>query len=301
MSLAEITPTIEKPKLVEQKSFVERTDDVVESLRRNPSLFELKRSGKSTKEAIETTASILSTYEDLGYSESEKNILGVISHLGSFVTAQRRADEMGDRRDEGRMSIADRNEMARLKNNDLIPFNHAIKELIDTDSSLTKDELDASLTRLYMRLFYKEDPLVKKADSDGTHDQNLIKAVSQDALTSISVSTNGMRHEVAAESMLAAAGIDYDYQVSAEEDAQGADLFVYLNREWVYIDIKASEMSAKKALAKRSDSHAVWTGLTQSSFDGAKGNQKNGLRLSYAQAQNYSNDFVNRIFDVAHR
>lgn len=301
MSLVEIAPTVEKSKNSDQKSFIEKADDVVESLRRSPSLFELKRSGKSTKFAIEATALTLSTSENLGFSESEKNLLGVISHLGSFVTAQRRADEIGDRRDEGRLSSDERNEMNRLKNEDLIPFNHSIKELINTDSSLTKDELDVSLTRLYMRLFYKDDPLVKRAGVDGTRDQPLIKTVSQDALNSISVSTNGMRHEVAAEIMLAAAGIDYDYQVSAEEDAQGADLFVYINNEWTYIDIKASETSARKALAKRSDSHAVWTGLNPSAFTGVKGNQKDGLRLSFDKALEKSDAFVNRIYDVARR
>lgn len=301
MSLAEITSTIEKPKIAEQKSFQEKANDVVESLRRSRSLYELKRSGKSTKAAIESTALTLSTSEDLGFSESEKSLLGVISHLGSFVTAQRRADEMGNRRDEGRLSQSERNEMNRLKNEDLIPFNHSIKELINTDSSLTKDELDANMTRLYMRLFYKDDPLVKRADTDGTQDQNLIKTVSQDALNSISVSTNGMRHEVAAESMLTAAAIEYDYQVDPEEDAQGADLFVYINNEWTYIDIKASETSARKALAKRSDSHAVWTGLNPSAFTGAKGTQKNGLRLSYEEAMSHADAFVDRIYDVAHR
>jgi len=301
MSLAEITTTIERPKLVKQESFIERTDNVVELLRQSPSLFELKRNGASTTEAIETTALSLSDSDDQGFSESQKNILGVIGHLGSFVTAQRRADEMGNKRDEGRLSFEERAELSQLKNNDLIPFNHAIKELIDTDSSLTKDELDTSLARLYMRLFYKDDPIVHQAGPDSVRDKELISSVSKDALNSISISTNGMRHEVAAESMLAAAGIDYDYQVSAEEDAQGADLFIYLDAQWVHIDVKSSETSARKALEKRSDSHAVWTGLHPSAFTGARGNQKNGLRLSFDEARNHADAFVDRIYSVAQR
>lgn len=301
MLLVETEPTIENIELVKQKSFLEKTDAVVESLGRSQSLYELRKSGKSTKEAVEMTALVLSESEDQGYSKSEKNLLGVISHLGSFVTAQRMADEMGHKRDEGRLSQRERNQMNILKDSDLIPFNHAIKELINTDSSLTKDELDVSLTRLYMKLFYRDDPMVKRADTDGIHDQNLIKAVSQDVLISISASTNGMRNEVAAETMLTAAGIEYDYQVSTSEDAQGADLFVYVDNEWIPIDIKASENGAKKALAKRSNSHAVWTGLHPSAFTGAKGDQINGLRLSFDEAVKHADAFVDRIYAVARR
>jgi len=301
MSLAETAPTIERQKPDSHVLFMQKTDEVVESLKRTPSLFELKRSGATTKEAVEYTALTLSDSEDLGYSESQKNILGVIGHLGSFVTAQRRADELGSKRNEGQLNQDERSEMDYLKNYDLIPFNHAIKDLINTDSSLTKDQLDVSLARLYMKLFYKDDPVVTQADTDGIHDLNFRTAVSKDALNSISISTNGMRHEVAAESMLAVAGIDCDYHTSAQEDAKGADLFVYINDKWTYIDIKSSELSADKALAKRGDSHAVWTGLNPSSFTGAKDDQVNGIRLSDNEARKHADAFAKRIYAVAHR
>jgi hypothetical protein len=302
MSLAELAPSIETSRPQEQKSFLEKADNLVEVLRRDQSLFELKRSGKSTKEAIETTSLNLSESEDQGFSESEKNLFRVIGHLGSYITSQRRVDQLGDKRDEGyRLNDREHAEFQQLRNKDLIPFNHAIKELIDTDSGLTKNELDASLARLYMRLFYRDDPLVMRDEARGVQDHSLAKAISSEALTSISVSSNGMRHEVAAESMLAAGGIDYDYNVNTEEDATGADMFVYIDGKWEYIDIKASEMSAKNALAKRRSSHAVWTGLHQSNFTGAKGNQVNGLRISFDEALKHSDAFVRRIRAVAHR
>lgn len=301
MTTTETVPTIEKPKLLEHKSFPEKTESVVEALRRSQLLFDLKKSGKSTKEAVEIGALSLSESDDLGFSESEKNLLGVISHLGSFVTAQRRADELSDVAKDSRLSSDQRDELKVLKNNDIIPFNHTLKELINTNSSLTKDELDVGLTRLYMKLFYRDDPIVVRADTDGTHDQELIHAISQDAFSGISKTTNGMRHEIASEAMLLAANIDYNHQLSVEQDANGADYLVYVDYRWTYIDIKASQTRAVRALSKRPDSHAVWTGLKPADFTGLYGNQVNGLCIPFDKAKELSGAFVQQIYDVTRR
>ena len=301
MSVVEQPISSEKIHSKEQKSFIQKSDEVIDSLRRNKNLFELKKSGLSTKDAIETTALDIAASEGLGYTDSEKNILGVIGHLGSFVIGQKRASEISVQRENSYLNQEVRKELRELKVNTLIPFNHAIKELINTDSSLSKDVLDANLTRLYMRLFSSDDPLVVKATERGSLDQSVLGVVSRDALQQISVATNGMRHEIAAETILTAAGYSYDYNVNTNEDAQGADLFVYLESGWTHIDIKASEASANKALLSHRNSHAVWTGLNPSKFDGAKGDQSNALRVSFDTALESADGFIQRIYDVSQR
>jgi hypothetical protein len=301
MPLAEIAPSVERTKNIEKKPFLEKADDAINVLRQNRSLFEMKRSGATTTQAIETTALSLAESEDQNLSQSEKNLFGVIGHLGSYVVGERIIEEITEENSQGQMSRSEYEEMKYIKINNLIPFNHALKELINTDSSLTKDELDAGLTRLYMRLFYSDDPMVKYADRHNTHDQKLVREVSRDTLERISVSSNGMRHEIAAESMLAAAGYHCEYEVSTEEDSSGVDMYAYVDGEWVAVDIKASAISANNALTKRKRSHAVWTGLEQSDFKGAKGDQINGLRIPFDIALDHANDFVDRIRSVAHR
>ncbi len=300
MSTIETASPIEK-KVSEKKSFLEKADDAVDILRRNRSLFELKRSGATTKQAIETTALDLSESDDQNLTESEKNLFGVIAHLGSFVTSDRVIEEIIEESEGQRLSRDDYDEVAYRKTHDLIPFNHALKELINTDSSSTKDQLDAGLTRLYMRLYYPDDPLVRQADVYDMHDQKLMRQISGDVLARISNNSNGMRHEIAAESMLAALGYHYEYEISPEEDSHGIDMYVYIDDAWVSIDVKSTQMSAEKELTKRKKSHAVWTGLEQADFKGAKGDQVNGTRIPFDIAYSHADSFVNRIRAVAQR
>ena len=301
MTTIEVSKPIERQIATEHKPFSEKSNAMVEVLRRDKSLFEMKKAGYSTKDAVEATALKLAAAEGSEHSQSEKNLLNVIGHLGSFVIASRRADDLSNEAKDGYLSYDDRDELKNLKLNTLIPFNHSIKELINTDSTMTKSELDANLARLYMRMFSNDDPIViNERDSEGVA-QSTLEYVSKDALNSVSVITNGMRHEIAAETMLSAAGYEFDYNVSAQEDARGADLFVYLETGWTYIDIKASEAAASKALSQRANSHAVWTGLRPSDFDGAKGSQTDAMRISFEEANSQADAFLARIYNVAQR
>lgn len=65
-----------------------------------------------------------------------------------------------------------------------------------------------------------------------------------------------MRHELAAESLLSAAGINYDYQITADQDSAGTDLMVEIDDQWHSIDTKASQTAEDRAHEKSSRSHA---------------------------------------------
>ncbi|OYW83693.1 hypothetical protein B7Z17_05315, partial [Candidatus Saccharibacteria bacterium 32-49-10] len=162
-----------------------------------------------------------------------------------------------------------------LKDEYLIPFNHHLKDFINTHPNDDIRTVTSALTSSYGTIFSRHDCI----DADKLiYNQ---KAAPKEIFLNIQGSIDGMRHEIAAETLLDAAGYSYDYNVSAKEDSMGNDLYVYLESGWEPIDVKASVNAVQKSRLHNRRSKAVWTGLDWGDFTGSKGTRHGCLSIPY--------------------
>lgn len=209
----------------------------------------------------------------------ERSMIALSADLGIFIYAGQKLDDF---RAMGRLSQEELTKMTQIKVNEIIPFNKAIKELINRYPALNALALAENLINATTEIFSS-----RKADD-------------RDTAYEFTATVNGMRHEAAAENLLYAANIDYDYRVSVEEDSQGNDLFVYVNDAWVGIDIKASYNAEARAYQRHKNSHAVWTTLDEDDFRGPNDDQHDSVSISYETAQEHANAFRERVYQAAH-
>ncbi len=228
-----------------------------------------------------------------GFNSLDSALLSVTASLGTFIEAYQEVDSA--REDRAKRSITrESSAMNELKCKYLIPFNHLLKLLINEGSNLSINQLSEALTRVHTAVF---------APYNALHpdDIKLIEDTPNPSmvLNELKQCINAMRHEVAAESMLSAAGIEYDYAVSVEEDARGVDIIVYIDGKRIPIDIKSSRQGVSRAFEKRSTAHAVYTGLEAQDFTGMRGAAKDALCIPYSVAQSRAPSFVEDIRAVA--
>jgi hypothetical protein len=224
-------------------------------------------------------------------SDAEHATLSVLAKLGSFVDVSHELRDERHRSDHHRLSQYEFDNQRRLKDTYLIPFNHDLKNLINHHPSVEQDEFVGTLAAAYQGL-YKDYDARRQASRRTYADMNKVYATLEDV-------TIGMKHEVAAETMLTAAGVNFDSDVSVKEDATANDLYVdvFNDGEWHGIDLKSSEFSEKRALERHIDSLPVWSGLNESDFKGMKGNAFCGLTIPYDTASRKGPEFVQRIKD----
>lgn len=257
-------------------------------------LYEQRRNSMSPATAIREAAHELSgRVRDKLSGTSE--LLETISLLGGFVQAAVRLDRFDELKKAGLLTPEQKQESIVLKQEFVIPFNHSVKGLIDTNPLLSYTGLVRGLTDVYTKLYSHHDALLLD-DTDTTEEVDV-----NNALSAIQRRVNGMRHEMAAETLLTAAGIDYDYKTSIEDDVNGKDLFVFIDGKWEHIDIKASIASEQRAHELHPSSRAVWTGLSPRDFTGIQGDSPNSLSISYDVAIGKGDEFVKRIRDVLQR
>ncbi|NLA42681.1 hypothetical protein GX865_00765, partial [Candidatus Saccharibacteria bacterium] len=219
----------------------------------SPLYKQRRRYGYSHNEAISAS---LSHYGDHAkIPEKDRNMLHLLSKLNEFILAQNEINEMN--RDNSRLSTREKQRINNLKNNFLIPFNHTLKEVINDNPNVGFGEFTGSLVRNYIYLYSKDNEL---GVGRGQEAQFALHAVEQ--------ATNGMRHELATETMLDAAGVEYSYDTSIDDDRYGTDLYVKIDNTWYGIDIKASNLGEKAARDKFRGSMAISTGLNVSDFNG---------------------------------
>lgn len=248
---------------------------------------------QATATAFRIAADAASLDKENGLSQADRSLLKVTGQLGVFAEAR---EELGHiYADDGLYPTARERQIAKnLKEAYLIPFNHALKDLINTHPNADFRSMTSALAGAHNMIFSSHTAI---DPSELVHAE---KPQPVDVARGIEDCLNGMRHEVAAETMLAAAGIDYDYNISVEEDATGTDLLVHRNK-WEGVDTKASQSSALRAQGKHPLSRAVWTGLTPADFTGQKGVDRNTLSIPFSVAEEKCDTFVTAIDTMVER
>jgi hypothetical protein len=238
------------------------------------------------------TTELIENSED-ALSESDRAILEVLKHVGVFIDAGSELDRLSATEHTKRLSTNQLYYRKGLKEKYVIPFNHSLKELINVCPNVPIKAMATTLAQGYSGIFGKYNSL----NSDTPrHESELPRA--GDVAQTFETIINGMRHEIAAETMLASIGVDYSYDVSVRDDATGTDLFVYINGVAEPIDIKGSKLAETKAHERHSASRAVWTGLEYADFTGIKGTNPGSVSIPNAIAQEKAPDFYDRILEV---
>ncbi len=225
----------------------------------------------------------------------DRSILSLTSRLGLYIDAQTELDDLRSTRDEekskgGDISEEDKELIKSLKVDHLLPFNHAIKDLINEYPMLNIKSLTTNIVSAYQGIYGHYNSLHPEQPK-----QEFVRVPMNNVVYDIETLIDGMRHEIAAESLFAAAGVDYRYDTTDEEDQKGRDLYVEIDGRWTGVDIKASFNREAKTHQKQRYSKAVWTGLTAEDFLGVKGNTPGSVSVPFATAKEHANEFIDRI------
>lgn len=250
---------------------------------------ELLGRGASHPDAFRQTAHSVAEQKGDNLTDADRTLLHITADLGVFVQAEQELRLIGANAENRYLDADEKQVMQHLKREYAIPFNHHLKEFINTHPNDDIRTVSSALTNAYGTIFGRYSCIDR---SDLIYGQN---PEPREAHESVQAALDGMRHEIAAESLLEAADYSYDFKVSNEEDARGADLFVYLESGWEAIDIKASQASVARAQGKNRFSRAVWTGLDWGDFTGLRGTGHGMLSIPYATALAKSDQFITNI------
>lgn len=257
--------------------------------------FALARNSKlSGAQAFgEAAAALAQSPEEI--DDFDRSLLTTVSRLGTYMDAQREIDDINNVRDFEKqrgsdISQDDIERLAELKQEYMLPFNHAIKELILDNPALNAGELRDNLAVAYTAIYGRHNTLHPEQPT-----QEISRRPAEDVLYNIEAVINGMRHEVATETLFAAAGLNYDYNVTDEQDKHGRDIYAEVDGKWGGIDIKASFGKERKTHQRQRFSKAVWTGLTDADFRGPKDDTSDSVSISFATAKKYAPAFIDRI------
>lgn len=264
--------------------------------------------GLSHQDALQqATAAIATDHEKHEISRADARLIDLLGRTGGFIESQ---DALRQNED-----ILSYEEGRELKDEYIIPFNQSLKEFINHHPSLSIDDLAKTLTNTYIGAFQQR----------SSYDNFISNDTIYESLRGI---TEGIRHEIAAETLLDSVGIDVRYE---EEDGgqlndrKGEDLRVYLDAEtldplfegadwhdyldddtyralvntWHSIDIKSSETAEARSHAQHPDNIAAWTGLYDSDFKGPKNDTPGSLTTAYPTNSEKGRIFLIRIIESA--
>lgn len=248
--------------------------------------------GYSHPEAFHDIALLAADNQEAPLRDAERDLLRVVANLGRFIQAHH---ELNTLRSTPHLSEAGKEESTRLKREIVIPFNSTLKNFINSHPNERLGATASALAATYEAYFSRHDCLTNEAA------EPLFVIPNSEASKTLRTTLNGMRHELAAETMLMAAGYDVRFNTTVEDDASGTDLFVFIDNTRVPLDIKASETAVEEARAKYRYSRAVWTGLTREDFTGMNGQAFDALSVSYGVASEKSTTFVERINEMRER
>lgn len=199
-----------------------------------------------------------------GYDTKESAVYRLIAHIDSFAEAQTKLDVLQARQDAGH-NVARQDKLPHLK--EVIKFNHAAKELVNLDSSITFNELSAFITQMYAQQHAFE-----HADATPARKHNLIVNFENN----VQAVLDGMRHELAYEQILGnlhEESVDYEETDEAAE-LKGVDYFVSYKGQTLGMDVKSSLESTEFSRRKSSNPESkVWSHLSREDFKG-------GFRIS---------------------
>lgn len=250
---------------------------------------ELIGRGKSQADAFRKVAHDVTSRENSGLSEADRSLLRITGELGVYVQAEHELTQIHDGAETRPLDADEKWVAANLKREYAISFNHHLKDFVNTHPNDDIRTVSSALTNAYGTIFSRYQCIDNK--------EMIYQQTPQprEVFEYIQGSIDGMRQEVAGETLLEAADYSYDHRVSSEEDARGADLFVYLESGWEAVDIKASQLSAAKAHTKNRFSRAVWTGLDWGDFTGQKGTGHGMLSIPFATAEAKCDQFIANI------
>lgn len=274
----------------EQEVKVDNFSRLLDALASSSAYAKIRVVSNSSAEAFSAANDFFSKLPSKGErspSVSEKSFMKVVSLLSNGVDSSLEINRLNEKE---HLSSSEKATIKDLKLEHAIPFNHALKEFINHNPDLSMDSLTSLLERTYSRYCHDEN-LITGQSRDGYIDSKAIESQMKLTIT-------GMRAELAAETMLIAADVDYRYDISKEEDSKGTDLKVLIDGEWESIDVKSSDLAESRAHEKRSDSRAVWTTLLPKDFTGSKGIGRNCLMIPFETAVQAAPDFIDRVKQV---
>ena len=207
--------------------------------------------------AISSSAGALAAEHtrETGLRSAEGDVYNVIAHLKEFADASITLDRL---RNNPHTTRQDRERQLER----IIPFNHAVRELIDGSPQLTLGELNHFLTSMYVS---------SRAQTWKSADERTITTKWFDnEVKSVLV---GMSHEIATEQIIGMipSDVEIDYAKAdgekynpVEQEMNGVDLdLIYHGRE-LPIDVKASQRSATEK--RRNGGPAIWSGCREEDF-----------------------------------
>jgi len=185
------------------------------------------------------------------YLDLDVQAVRMIGLLDDFASGEHALDMIRERSAAGeRVSREER--VAEVTKT--VRFNHALRELIDTNQKLTLREIERFVGATSLELY----------DSKDERDYLLNK------LRQCMV---GMQHEVVAEQALwTIDGVEDVIHAGVEDELRGIDLKVVYNGLPINLDIKASKRAEEAATMKsqgyRRSSVIVWSGTTSTDLNG---------------------------------
>lgn len=202
-------------------------------------------------------------------ADREKAVYAIAGTLGSFVHG------LEGIRHHHEVDQLDRSTYSTLKGR-AARFNHAVKSLVEQDSSLSFDEISSMVTDLYG---------VLNRERWGEDRQGF----SEEAAwfkKQLEMRLRGMQHEVVAHQVIETINktdpiidpqtgerrprVSVDPHVSIEDDLKGKDLYITLDDVTFPIDIKASERTAQGARKRsRSPKSIMTSGIPTYKLNGA--------------------------------
>lgn len=194
------------------------------------------------------------------YRTPEGDKFDVISRLGDFVDNSAKLQELSE-------SHA-RFERKKPYLEGVIEFNHALRAMIDSDPNRSLPEIGNFLANMYTATY--------QPNTDPTVWPNKLNYFNQQ----LSAVLIGMRHEIAAEQIIGTMNdVEYDTDVTNEEEMNGADGFVTMNGLTFPVDIKASLQAVERARQKSpTPENIIHSGVRNEDF------AHNGFRIPYDTA-----------------
>ena len=196
-----------------------------------------------------------------GYETDESRQMRLIGILPDWIRNERYLDD-------NRQSMSRQEKIDTL--GPIIQFNHILREMIDTEQYTTMPEI----------VQFIQQALLHMRES---------REVIQYAVSSARSTLNGMRHEIAAESVLSMLPkVEGIRGATAEEELEGKDIIVEYTGRALALDIKASQRGEQEALAKswNSDTLPVWSGFTNDDFGNQLTLRREHLMAKSAYYQN---------------
>lgn len=266
-----------------------------ESIPKIKSFEQIKQKYGSHAEAFSAISGRLSepeAAEKYGFNESERTFMKTASLLGSFVDASLESHSIRNELNGQKPNKAQKERLGYLILEHLIPFNHSLKEFVNQNPDLNINRVSELLLETYAE-HYDDKNLVTGEDKGKITPQELNEAEYQ-----VLSALRGMRTEVAAETILTAAGVEYSYHIRPEADKAGVDMLIMVDGRLEPVDIKSSLTGEKKAHEDWDGSRAVWLGLRDSDYTGSRGILKDSLTLPFSRAEEAAPDFVHRLNEI---